>query len=147
MGDGCLLAPQVPWEDFRRLAHAYREALHETGSPSPGFLGAHRCIAIAKDRERAMREAQEAAEASAAMYAGWDMQEPTMVDLQLSSKGDIGNWAIAGGPDECAEMVARCQEEMGVDYIGLTFLNLPRDPSQRQEYLQFVSERLLRRFR
>ena len=146
LGEGCLIAPQVGWQDLSALARSYWQALDEAGSSEKGILSVHRCISIAADRETAEREAREAAEASAAMYGGWDMQEPTMVDLRLSSERDIHDWAIAGSPEECAAVVQRCIEETRAGYIGFTFLNLPRDPSRRLEYLQFVSESLLSRF-
>ena len=143
LGDGCLIGPRVSWEEFRHLVGTYQQTI-ETATSSTGFLAAHRCIAMAETKETAIEEAQEAAEASAVMYGTWRMQESTMADLGLSSTRDLSEWAIVGNPRECMEVIMRCQEEMGVEYIGLTLLNLPRESSQRGEYLQYISEELLR---
>jgi len=146
LGDGCLLAPQVSWADVATLSESYWKALDDTNARSSGMLSIHRCISVSQSRETAVREAREAAEASAAMYGGWDMQERTMVDLRLGSGRDIHDWAIAGSPEECAEVIHDQIEKTGIGYIGFTFLNLPRDPERRLEYLQYFSENLLSHF-
>ena len=146
LGDGCLLGPRIDWPYFQELADTYWRTVHEAQVPAEGFLASHRCISIAPTRQEALQAAQEKAEASAHMYGSWRMQEPNISDLGLSSTKDLSEWAIVGTPEECAETIARCKEEMKVDYMGLTFLNLPRDPSQRGEYLQYVSEELRSRF-
>lgn len=143
MGDGCLVGPQVRWEDLRGLSETYWAAQRQLGSSSPGSFGAHRYIAIAADRETAMREAREAAEAGAAMYSGWDMQESTMLDLQLSDLEDVADRAIVGSPEDCAEILKRYQEETGMGYVGLTILNLPREHSARLDFLRFISDEFL----
>jgi alkanesulfonate monooxygenase SsuD/methylene tetrahydromethanopterin reductase-like flavin-dependent oxidoreductase (luciferase family) len=142
ISDSCLLGPQPSWEEIARMAGYYWEALEEGGNTANGLLGAQRVIAIAKDRETALREAQAAAERKANMYGGWNMQEGTMVDLGLSSDRGLGDWAIVGSPEECAETINRCYKEQGLRYLGLGFLNLPREHQARLEYLQFISEEL-----
>ncbi len=145
MGDGCLLGPQQSWEDLRRLASVYHETVHVHGAGSPGLLGANRSVAVARDRETAIREAREVAEGKAGMYGGWDMQERTTVDLGLGGTRELTDWAAVGSPEECAEAIARCYHEDGVRYTGLGFLNLPKTHAARLEYLQYVSEELLPR--
>ncbi len=68
-----------------------------------------RCVAVAETRETAIEAALETAEASAAMCENWQMQESSMVDLGLSSKGNLSDWAIVGSPKECMEVIGRCQ--------------------------------------
>ena len=52
---------------------------------------------------------------------------------------------MAGSPQDCAEIINRCQEEDGLDYVGLASLNLPSEFSARLDYLQIISEELLPR--
>ena len=143
MGDACLLGPQPAWDDIRRLAKSYWEAVDGGGGQSSGLLGAHRSIAIARDRETAIREALAAAEGKSRMYGGWNMQEATTVDLGLSGTRDLSQWAIVGSPEECAESIIRSYNEDGLRYLGLGFLNLPEQHAARLEYLQLISEELL----
>ena len=143
IADCCLLGPQPAWTEVARMAGYYWEAMNEKGTPSEGLLGAHRVIAIAKDRDTALREARAAAERKAKMYGGWHMQERTTVDLGLSADRELDDWAIVGSPQDCAETISRCYHEQGLRYLGLGFLNLPREHHARLEHLQFISEELL----
>ena len=145
MGDACLIGPQPSWENFRFLAREYRDAVSELGQGAKGFLAANRSLAIARDRETAITEARVAGEAKAGMYSSFNMQESTTVDLGLGSSRDLGDWAIAGSPQDCAETIIRQHEEFGLDYIGLACLNMPKGLSARLEYLQLISEELLPR--
>ena len=144
IADACLLGPQPSWDDFGILADEYWKALEETGKPrSAGKLSANRSIAIAKDRETAISEAWAAGEAKAGLYSGFNMQESTTVDFGVGGGRDLSDWAIAGSPEDCAEIITRCHEENGLDYVGFGCLNLPKDRSSRMEYLQLISEELL----
>jgi alkanesulfonate monooxygenase SsuD/methylene tetrahydromethanopterin reductase-like flavin-dependent oxidoreductase (luciferase family) len=143
MGSACLLGPQPSWDDLRFLGRQYNEALQELGSGSNGILAAHRTIAIAKDREIALTQATAAGEAKAGMYGSFDMQEASTVDFGLTDTRDLADWSIVGSPQDCAETITKCHEEYGLDYVGLTCLNLPKGQSARLEYLQFISEELL----
>ena len=143
MGDACLLGPQPGWEDIRYLAQMYWNAVESQGTQASAMLGAHRSIAIAKDKETAIREAEAAAEGKAGMYGGWSMQEGSTVDLGLTSGRTLEDWAIVGSPQDCAETISRCYHEQGLRYIGLGSLNLPQDHAARLEYLQLISEELL----
>jgi alkanesulfonate monooxygenase SsuD/methylene tetrahydromethanopterin reductase-like flavin-dependent oxidoreductase (luciferase family) len=145
IGDACLLGPQASWEDCRFLAGKYNEALAEQGKGSRGLLGAHRSITIARDRETAVTQAKAAGQAKAAMYGSFDMQEAGTVDFGLGGARELSDWALAGSPEDCAELITRCHEEYGLDYVGLSCLNLPKGFSARLEYLQFISEELLPR--
>ena len=51
--------------------------MHELGKDPAGRIGAHRSIAIAKDRETAFSEAREMAAKKARMYGAFNMQERT----------------------------------------------------------------------
>ena len=143
MGDACLLGPQPSWEDLRSLAGEYRDALDERSRNSKGILAAHRSIAIAKDRETAITQATAAGEAKAGMYGSFDMQEASNVDFGLKGTRELQDWAIVGTPQDCAETITRCHHEYGLDYVGLSSLNLPKGQSARLEHLQFISEELL----
>ena len=143
VGDGCLLGPQPSWTDIRYLAGMYWNAAERTGRTASGLLGAHRSIAIARDRETATREAETAAEGKARMYGGWDMQERTTVNLGLTQGRQLADWAIVGRRQDCAETISRCYQGQGLRYLGLASLNLPKDHQARLEHLQFIAEELL----
>ena len=53
--------------------------------------------------------------------------------------------AVAGSLQDCTEVISRCHEEDGLDYIGLASLNLPSDFSAGLDYLQLISEELIPR--
>ncbi|MFQ6025959.1 MAG: LLM class flavin-dependent oxidoreductase [Dehalococcoidia bacterium] len=144
LGDACLIGPQPSWEDFRYLAGKYREFVAAAGR-GPGLLAANRSMAIARDRETAVSEARAAGEAKAGMYANFNMQERSTVDLGLGGSRDLTDWAIAGSPQECVELIARCHEEDGLDFVGLACLNLPKEQSARFEYLQMIAEEFVAR--
>ncbi len=97
-------------------------------------------MAIAKDRETAVSQAKLAGEAKAGMYSSFNMQEATTVGLGLGGSRDLADWAIAGSPSDCVELITRCHEEDGLEYLGLACLNLPSGQSARLEYLQMISE-------
>ena len=141
--EAVVIGPQPTWEDFRYLAKEYNDALAEYGKTHQKMLAANRSITIAKDRETAITEAKAKGEAKAGMYAGFNMQETTTVDLGLAGQREIPDWAVAGNPQDCAEIITRCVEEDGLDYIGLASLNLPHDFSAKLEYLQLMSEEML----
>ncbi|MCH7606655.1 MAG: LLM class flavin-dependent oxidoreductase [Chloroflexi bacterium] len=143
IGDACLIGPQPTWDDFSFLAGQYKEAMAARGTGSRGMLGANRSMAIARDRETAITQAKAAGEAKAGMYAGFNMQETTTVDLGLGGSRDLADWAVVGTPQDCAETITRCHDEDGLDYIGLACLNLPKGFDARMEYLQLISEELL----
>ena len=145
IGDACLIGPQPSWEDFRLLAGKYRQALLEVGKGSPGLLAANRSMAIAKDRETAVSQAKRAGEAKAGMYSSFNMQEATTVGLGLGGSRDLADWAIAGSPSDCVELITRCHEEDGLEYLGLACLNLPSGQSARLEHLQMISEEFVSR--
>ena len=77
------------------------------------------------------------------MYGGWSMQEGSTVDLGLDRQRALDEWTVVGRPQECLETLARCQEEDGVQYAGLSFINFPADHSARLEYLQRFSEEVV----
>ena len=140
MGDACLLGPQPSWADYRILAGKYRAALEKQGKEGKGMLVANRSVAIARDRETAKREARAAGEVKASQYAGFNMQEGTTVDFGLGGPRDLSDWALVGSPAECVELITRCHEEDGLEFIGLGCLNLPKGLSARLEYLQMIAE-------
>ena len=121
----------------------YREALEEYGTT--GTLAANRSMAIGRDRDTAIREALATGEKKAAQYRGFEMQESTTVDFGLGGGRTLPDWAITGTPEECAERVARCHEEDGLEFIGLATLNLPSEHKARLEYLQMIGEEFISR--
>ena len=77
------------------------------------------------------------------MYRGWEMQEPTMVPLQLGFEANLDDWTINGTPAQCVEAIARAHT-LGLDGIGLTIYSLPRGVAARVECLQMIAEEIVR---
>ena len=67
------------------------------------------------------------------------------MDFGLGGGRTLPDWAITGTPEECAERVARCHEEDGLEFIGLATLNLPSEHKARLEYLQMIGEEFISR--
>jgi hypothetical protein len=75
------------------------------------------------------------------------MQEGSMVQIHISPESEISDWAVAGGSDECLERFASLQNDFGVDFVGMTFLNLPKELAARKEYVQRFSETIIKRMK
>ena len=143
LADRAILGPQPGWQDIGLLTCQYKDAFEELGKDPTGRIGVHRSIAIAKDRETAITEAREMAAKKAGMYSSFNMQENTTVDFGLGGQRELPDCAVAGSPQDCAEIINRCKEVEGLNYIGLASMNLPREFPAKLEYLQLISKELL----
>jgi alkanesulfonate monooxygenase SsuD/methylene tetrahydromethanopterin reductase-like flavin-dependent oxidoreductase (luciferase family) len=141
--DGVFFGPQVAWRDIARLSQAFREARAEAAAPTPGSIGASRSLIVAADKTAARAAAREYLEKTFAMYRQWEMQESTMVPLQLSFDTALDDWTVNGSPGHCVETLARAHE-MGLDKIGFTIYSLPREVRARIDYLQMIAEEVLK---
>src|ERR1043166_8783642 len=81
--DAVFFGPQVSWADVARLTGVYREARAAEGPGTPGRAIASRSMIVGASKEAARDAAKAYLERTFAMYRGWEMQEPTMVPLQL----------------------------------------------------------------
>ena len=145
LADACYLAPQIGFKDLERLIAVYREE-RTSRLQQPGGIMLCRGVSFAKDREEAVREAREAAAASYRTYRTWHMQENAMVKINIDDDSRLTDWAVAGGPDDCLEEFHRLAS-MGVSYVTMTFLNLPKTLEGRTAYLQRFAETVIRRGR
>jgi alkanesulfonate monooxygenase SsuD/methylene tetrahydromethanopterin reductase-like flavin-dependent oxidoreductase (luciferase family) len=143
IADACYLAPQVGFDDLDGLIAVYRDERAKTGQDA-GRVTISRGVSFASNHEKAIEEAQEAAESSYRTYKTWNMQENAMVKINIDSDSQVGDWAVAGGPDECVEIFARLAEK-GVSYVNMTFLNLPKTQEDRKDFLQRFAENVIRR--
>jgi alkanesulfonate monooxygenase SsuD/methylene tetrahydromethanopterin reductase-like flavin-dependent oxidoreductase (luciferase family) len=145
IADACYLAPQVGFEDVATLIGAYRDERSSHGLDG-GKVTISRGVAFGTDKETAMREAEEAARSSYKMYATWNMQEDTMVKINIESESKVDDWAVAGNPDDCIEGFSKLAEQ-GVEFVGATFYNLPKTLEGRKEYLQNFAENVIQRMK
>ena len=141
--DGVFFGPQVAWRDIAGLARVFREARAESGAPTPGFVGASRSLIVAADKAAALAAARSYLERTFAMYRTWEMQESTMVSLQLGFDTPLDDWTVNGSPRDCVETLARARE-MGLDQVGFTIYSLPREVRARIDYLQMIAEEIVR---
>jgi len=141
--DGLYVADQATWAAAGELAGEYRRALAEAGKPGPGTVGLNRTMSVARTREEARRSAEAREAASSAYYARWGMREASMSSMGLEEGRDLAEWTIIGTPEACAEELVRRDREIGIDFVGLNFANMPADRSARCDYLQWVAEEVL----
>ncbi|MBM3220468.1 MAG: LLM class flavin-dependent oxidoreductase [Candidatus Rokubacteria bacterium] len=141
--DAVFFGPQVAWADVSRLVGVYREARKTEGPGTPGRAIASRSMIVGPSKEAARDAAKAYLERTFAMYRGWEMQEPTMVPLQLGFDIDLDDWTINGTPAQCVETIARARER-GLDGIGLTIYSLPRGVQARIDYLRMIADEILR---
>ena len=138
--DTVFFGPQVGWTDIGRLVGVYREA---RGAGGPGTAVASRSLIVGASKEAAHAAARGYLERTFTMYRTWEMQEPSMVELQLGFDTSLDDWTINGTPAQCLETIARASQ-MGLDGIGLTIYSLPRGAAARIEYLQMIAEEIVR---
>jgi alkanesulfonate monooxygenase SsuD/methylene tetrahydromethanopterin reductase-like flavin-dependent oxidoreductase (luciferase family) len=139
LGDGVFIGPQVAWKDVGTLASLYSSARADLRLPL-GMLGASRSLMLGASKEDAARRAAAYLEKTFAMYSRWQMQEDTMVPLQLSSSIGLSEWTIHGNASDCVETIERARDEHGLNGIGFTIYSLPPTPAERIEYLQRIAE-------
>ena len=144
IADACYLAPQVGFDDLLELIEAYRSERASAGKDK-GTVTLSRGVSFAESRDKAVAEAVEAAESSYRTYSSWDMQEESMVKIHISGESQITDWAVAGSPDECLERFVSLRDECSVDFVGMTFVNLPKELGARKEYLQRFSETIIQK--
>jgi alkanesulfonate monooxygenase SsuD/methylene tetrahydromethanopterin reductase-like flavin-dependent oxidoreductase (luciferase family) len=140
--DGVLFGPQMAWDAVAKLAVVFSEARQEAGQ-TPGTVGASRALIVGASREAAAAAARPYLEKTFAMYRAWEMQESTMMELQLSFDVPLESWTVCGSPADCVETIARARA-IGLDRIGFTIYSLPRETKARIEYLQMIAEEILR---
>lgn len=141
--DAVFFGPQVAWSDVAELVRVYRETRMSEGPRTPGRALASRSLIVGASKEAARAAAHAYLERTFAMYRGWQMQEPTMVPLQLGFDADLDAWTINGTTAQCLETLARARA-LGLDGVGLSIYSLPRGVTARIEYLQMIAEQIVR---
>jgi len=144
IADACYLAPQVGFDDLLPLIEAYRLERQDAGLDN-GTVALSRSVSFASSAADAMEQAREAAASSYRTYSTWDMQESSMVQIHTSSDSEITDWAVAGSPQECVERFARLRHD-GVEFVNITFLNLPSELSARSDYLRRFAASVIKPF-
>jgi len=141
--DAVFFGPQVAWSDVAALVRVYREARMSEEPRAPGRALASRSLIVGASKEAARAAAHAYLERTFAMYRGWQMQEPTMVPLQLGFDADLDAWTINGTAAQCLESLMRARA-LGLDGVGLSIYSLPRGVPARIEYLQMIAEQIVR---
>ena len=140
--DGVFFGPQISWDSVAKLALVFRDARQEA-SQVPGTIGASRALIVGPNRQAATTAARAYLEKTFAMYRAWEMQESTMMELQLGFDAPLESWTVCGSPAECVESIMQGQA-MGVNRLGFTIYSLPREVKARIDYLQMIAEEILR---
>jgi alkanesulfonate monooxygenase SsuD/methylene tetrahydromethanopterin reductase-like flavin-dependent oxidoreductase (luciferase family) len=140
--DGVFFGPQISWDSVADLARVFRQARAEAGQTA-GTVGASRALIVGASREAAAAAARAYLEKTFAMYRAWQMQESTMMELQLSFDVPLETWTVCGSPADCVETIGRAGS-MGLDRIGFTVYSLPREAKARIEYLAMIAQEILR---
>src|SRR5262245_24963074 len=139
--DGVFFGPQIAWDSVAKLALVFREA--RQANQGSGTIGASRALIVGPNRQAAGAAARAYLEKTFAMYRAWQMQESTMMELQLGFDAPLESWTVCGSPAECVETIAQGRA-MGLDRLGFTIYSLPREVKARIDYLQMIAEEILR---
>jgi alkanesulfonate monooxygenase SsuD/methylene tetrahydromethanopterin reductase-like flavin-dependent oxidoreductase (luciferase family) len=143
LSDGVFFGPQVAWQDVQSLIGVFREARAKAGHATPGSVVASRSLIVGRSKDEAMANGKAFIEKTFANYKAWDMQEKTMVPLQLDWSRGLDDWTVYGSPKDCVEAIQR-GATMGLDGIGFTPYSLPAGLEARIDYLAMVSEEILK---
>ena len=143
VADAVFFGPQVAFRDVEKLIGVYRDARVQAGAKTPGTIYASRSLIVGASKEKAATAAKEFLEKTFNTYRAWDMQERSMVPLQLGFDVSLDDWAVNGSPRDCVEAISRARV-MGLDGIGFTMYALPREVDARIEYLQMIAEDVLK---
>jgi len=141
--DAVFFGPQVAWADIGRLVSVYREERAKETSATPGTAYASRSLIVGASKEAARAAARAYLERTFTMYRTWDMQEPSMVRLQLDFETSLDDWTINGTPRDCLATIAQARER-GLDGIGFTIYSLPREVKARIDYLRMIADEIVR---
>lgn len=141
--DGVFFGPQLGWDSVGKLATVFREERAAAASPTPGTVCASRSLIVSKSKEAAAAAARAYLEKTFSMYRSWAMQEPTMMELQLSPDIPLDAWTINGSPADCVETIGRAKAR-GLDGIGFTIYSLPRETAARIDYLRMIAAEILK---
>lgn len=136
-----LMAPQVAWKDLAILVEEYKNVCAKEGRE--GLIGVNRNFAWAKDRSAAIQESSNRVKAMMQTYQNWDMREKTTLEIVLDPQRNYDDWAILGSAQECVDIIGRFKNELGLNYIGLTIMNMPKEFSAKMDYVQRLSEEVL----
>src|SRR6266567_4159114 len=98
---------------------------------------------VGATRQAATTAARAYLEKTFAMYRAWEMQESTMMELQLGFDAPLESWTVCGSPAECVETIGQGRA-MGLNRLGFTIYSLPREVKARIDYLQMIAEEILR---
>lgn len=141
--DAVFFGPQVAWTDIGRLVSAYREERAKEMPATPGTAYASRSLIVGASKEAARAAARAYLERTFTMYRTWDMQEASMVRLQLDFETSLDDWTINGTPRDCLATIAQARER-GLDGIGFTIYSLPREVKARIDYLRMIADEIVR---
>ena len=140
LADAVFFGPQVAWRDIASLAAVYRRA-----RSTHGRVYASRCLMVGTSKEDAASRARQYLERTFRMYSTWQMQESSMVPLQLDFERSLDDWTVHGSPADCVESLLRARDETGLDGVGFTIYSLPPDPAARIDYLRMIAEEIVAR--
>src|SRR6266704_3592082 len=118
--DGVFFGHQISWDSVAKLA-----------------------LIVGANRQAAATAARAYLEKTFAMYRAWEMQESTMMELQLGFDAPLESWTVCGSPAECVESIMQGRA-MGLNRLGFTIYSLPREVKARIDYLQMIAEEILR---
>lgn len=143
IADGVFFAPQASWNDVGKLASLYLQVRQEQGHSERGIFGASRSLMVGNSKEHAAATARQYLEKTFNMYRTWEMQESSMVSLQLGFEKSLDDWTVHGSPKDCVETLLRARDEIGLNRVGFTIYSLRRTPQERIEYLQKIAEEIV----
>src|SRR5262249_13537259 len=119
------------------------EARASETAATPGTAYASRSLIVGASKEAARAAARAYLERTFTMYRTWDMQEPSMVRLQLDFETSLDDWTINGTPRDCLAPIAR-RGGGGLAGFGSTIYSLPREVKARIDSLRMIADEIVR---
>ncbi len=115
LGDAWIINPHAKLETVVRQMGIYREALRAAGKPFPAELPLMREIAVADDRDGAVRAVRPFLERKYQTYVQWGQHKalPQADDMTVPFDELVDDRFILGSPAECAEEIQRAAQATG----------------------------------
>jgi hypothetical protein len=98
---------------------------------------------LGSSKEDAAARAREYLQKTFNMYNTWQMQESSMVSLQLDTSIGLDDWTIHGSSADCVETLLRAESEAGLNAVGFTIYSLPRTVDARIDYLRRIADEIV----
>lgn len=145
VGDSWVPSSHLTHDVIATQAGVFRQALAGLGKPFPHEFPVLRNIVVAPDRETAVREAGPYLEASYRVFGQWNLftQVAGADKDQLDLPELLAGRVVIGGPEECAEELARLARAVGLGRLVCRVQWMGMEQRLVLQTLDLLAERVL----